>query len=205
MRLIFVLSLLLLSATSFPATAKADHRSSFVLCESEEYRFRFCPANTNRGVRLAEELSKRNCVYQRTWGFDGRGIWVDGGCRARFDLGGRNNSATLGGYPGDPFGGPSSGGGGGWNSTNDVPRWAVGRFVGYDPRSNRETRLSVSPDGSATLYSYKVTVRGYVDGDRLVLDSGAWYRLFRTRDGFSAERRGSEAIFFRPERHHWTR
>jgi len=39
---------------------------------------------TSRGVRLTNQRSGSPCVQGQTWGYDGRGIWVDRGCRADF-------------------------------------------------------------------------------------------------------------------------
>jgi hypothetical protein len=56
-------------------------------CESDRNRRRFCEADTSRGVRLIRELGNRACRQGETWGYDRRGIWVDGGCRAEFEVG----------------------------------------------------------------------------------------------------------------------
>lgn len=59
-----------------------------VLCESRDGRRAYCDANTHRGVRLVRQLSRNDCIEGQTWGSDQRGIWVDLGCRAEFELGG---------------------------------------------------------------------------------------------------------------------
>lgn len=56
-------------------------------CESDRNRRRFCEADTSRGVRLLRELSAGACQMDSTWGYDRRGIWVDRGCRAEFEVG----------------------------------------------------------------------------------------------------------------------
>ena len=58
-----------------------------ITCESDRNRRRFCEADTDRGVRLVREFSDRSCVINSTWGYDRRGIWVDRGCRAEFEVG----------------------------------------------------------------------------------------------------------------------
>jgi hypothetical protein len=50
-------------------------------------RRNFCGVNTSGGVRLVRQRSDADCVYNRTWGYDRRGIWVDRGCRADFEVG----------------------------------------------------------------------------------------------------------------------
>ena len=63
-----------------------------VVCESQKGDRQICPAETRRGVALAQQLSKASCEEGKSWGFDvERGlVWVDHGCRAEFFLGGTN-------------------------------------------------------------------------------------------------------------------
>lgn len=58
-----------------------------VYCASDDGNRHFCPTSTNSGVRLARQRSQSECIFGRTWGYTRRGIWVDQGCRADFDLG----------------------------------------------------------------------------------------------------------------------
>jgi hypothetical protein len=58
-----------------------------VYCASDDFDFRACPADTYSGVRLLRQRSDSPCIYGRTWGYDERGIWVDRGCRADFEVG----------------------------------------------------------------------------------------------------------------------
>ena len=69
-----------------------DHdrdRGGVMTCASDDGRRRFCDANTSRGVRLTRQISGSPCIEGQTWGFDERGIWVDRGCRAEFQVGRR--------------------------------------------------------------------------------------------------------------------
>lgn len=63
-----------------------------VTCESRDNRLTRCPASTFGGVRLARQISDSPCVFDRTWGWDTQGIWVNEGCRAEFIAG---TSETL--------------------------------------------------------------------------------------------------------------
>jgi hypothetical protein len=54
-----------------------------VTCESEGRR-KACAADTSAGVQLVRQLSESACVYERDWGWDAKGIWVNKGCRAEF-------------------------------------------------------------------------------------------------------------------------
>jgi Protein of unknown function (DUF3011) len=57
-----------------------------VVCESRSSQRSYCRADTRFGVQLMREMSRNNCVVNRTWGFDGKGVWVSNGCRAEFGL-----------------------------------------------------------------------------------------------------------------------
>ena len=54
-----------------------------VRCESTDKRLRRCDM-TIRGARLQRQLSDARCIEGRSWGWDRRGIWVSGACRAEF-------------------------------------------------------------------------------------------------------------------------
>jgi Protein of unknown function (DUF3011) len=58
-----------------------------VYCASEDMRRKNCPINTQGGARIIRQRSDADCIYGRTWGYDARGIWVDRGCRADFEIG----------------------------------------------------------------------------------------------------------------------
>lgn len=62
-------------------------RDDIIVCSSTEGRRTNCPADTRYGVSMIRQLSDRDCVRNRTWGWDEDGIWVSGGCRAEFRLG----------------------------------------------------------------------------------------------------------------------
>ena len=56
-----------------------------ITCESLDRRSNACGWDARWGHPvLVETLSADACLEGRTWGYDGRQIWVDGGCRARF-------------------------------------------------------------------------------------------------------------------------
>ena len=64
-----------------------DRRSRVVVCESGINSRHRCDADTQYGVHLTRQISRTNCILNRTWGYDSRGIWVRDGCRAEFTLG----------------------------------------------------------------------------------------------------------------------
>jgi hypothetical protein len=53
-------------------------------CESRDFRYRYCPVRNPREVELIRQTSSSNCRFNRSWGFDRGGIWVDQGCAAVF-------------------------------------------------------------------------------------------------------------------------
>jgi hypothetical protein len=55
-----------------------------VLCESRDYRYNYCPVRVRRDVDLVAQYSKTDCRFNRNWGYDRGGIWVDQGCSAEF-------------------------------------------------------------------------------------------------------------------------
>ena len=58
-----------------------------ITCSSDNGQRRYCSADTRSGVRLARQISGSGCGPS-TWGYDERGVWVDRGCQAEFDLSG---------------------------------------------------------------------------------------------------------------------
>ena len=55
-------------------------------CASRDGRYTLCRTETGRGVTLIRQLSRTACVQNQSWGFTREGIWVDRGCRARFQI-----------------------------------------------------------------------------------------------------------------------
>lgn len=56
-----------------------------IRCESQGGRYRSCGYVDRRShVEIRRQLSNTSCVYGRSWGVDGRQLWVDDGCRAIF-------------------------------------------------------------------------------------------------------------------------
>src|SRR5260370_40717366 len=55
-------------------------------CSSDDMRRPVCPVDTSGGVQMVQQKSEAKCIQNRTWGYDNRGIWVDRGCRAEFEV-----------------------------------------------------------------------------------------------------------------------
>ena len=54
-------------------------------CQSWNYQQARCPIPRAREVRLSRVIAG-NCVQGRTWGWSQGAVWVNGGCRAAFDI-----------------------------------------------------------------------------------------------------------------------
>jgi hypothetical protein len=73
---------------AFAVRGNARTTVASVTCESVDAARNVCGAETHFGVALVRQISESECVLDQTWGFDRDGIWVSGGCRAQFALGG---------------------------------------------------------------------------------------------------------------------
>lgn len=78
---------------------RPDDTGGLLRCESNDGRWQRCPADTRGGVELVRQLSRSACVRDQSWGVDRGGIWVNGGCRADFQVIPRRG----GGYGPDRF------------------------------------------------------------------------------------------------------
>ena len=70
--------------------------SAFIRCESQNYRYRECRADTRGGVQLVRVRGGR-CVQSQSWGYRQDFIWVNHGCRADFQTRYGNNHGGNGG------------------------------------------------------------------------------------------------------------
>src|SRR5262249_10193918 len=58
-----------------------------VSCSSDDMRRHYCDVETSGGGRLIVQRSESDCLRGQTWGYDGRGRWVDGGGRGDLEVG----------------------------------------------------------------------------------------------------------------------
>jgi hypothetical protein len=157
--------------------ALADYQ---IKCESNGNRYQYCNANTSGKVRLVQQMSSSNCRQGRDWGYDWNGVWVSNGCRARFQVGGKNtggggnnnnNNRNDAGTAVAVAGGLAILGAIIASSDNDnrpapppqpqpyysgVPPWGVGSFYGQDPYNGAWQTISIDPNGGVVRY-----VNGY--------------------------------------------
>ena len=71
-----------------------NNGGQIIRCESWNYRYARCSANTRDGVRLSRVLAG-DCS-RRNWGSDRNAIWVSNGCRAEFAVGRRGGGGSTG-------------------------------------------------------------------------------------------------------------
>lgn len=91
-RLIWQCCLILLAHLLVPAKSAGQ---TSLICESQNNQRQYCAADTRGGVSVLRQMSQAPCTQNQTWGYDGRGIWVDRGCRAEFHLGRASNPTPL--------------------------------------------------------------------------------------------------------------
>jgi hypothetical protein len=63
-------------------------RISTFQCISEDKKRRYCQADTRGGLRLIRSTGGSACIYDKTWGYDAGGVWVERKCQAEFETGG---------------------------------------------------------------------------------------------------------------------
>lgn len=71
---------------SLPAIQSAPVASvpTTIRCESVDNARSYCDAALAQRARVQQQLSRSACTEGVSWGLDGRGLWVDRGCRAEF-------------------------------------------------------------------------------------------------------------------------
>jgi hypothetical protein len=62
-------------------------RAETLVCESDYGKSHTCSVDTRAGIRMTRQISKTDCIYGRTWGYNNSGVWVRDGCRAEFTVG----------------------------------------------------------------------------------------------------------------------
>jgi len=75
------------ASSTASAAGVPQGQPSTIYCASDDGHRHGCPVDTSGGVEMVKQKSDARCIYDRTWGYDDRGIWVDRGCRADFLVG----------------------------------------------------------------------------------------------------------------------
>lgn len=166
------------------STANAQGRT--ITCESKYQRYQYCRVNTQNRVRLTRKLSNNPCTEGRSWGYDRRGVWVDDGCRARFEVAYRS-----GGNHGWDHG-HGHGHRPGHSGSNRVPNWAIGHFRGYNPQYNSEVDLRIHDNGKVVARIHGRRVTGHYNARAGEIElSQVRLRVDKARRGFRTTQAGN--------------
>lgn len=71
--------------SGFPDAPIPGAGGRFIVCESWQFQPQRCATDVFQRPRV--EVIAGTCVEGQTWGWDRGGVWVNGGCRARFRFG----------------------------------------------------------------------------------------------------------------------
>jgi len=67
-------------------------------CSSDDGGRHYCESDIQGKATMTRQRSGSPCRENYSWGYDRRGLWVDHGCRADFQLIGRRSGPVGGGY-----------------------------------------------------------------------------------------------------------
>lgn len=200
------LAALLCAATGAMAPPPVLARET-VRCESDNYRYRFCRADTDNRVELSRRISDSSCVEGRSWGYTWNGVWVDRGCAAEFRVGrghddhhhgggGSNDRAVVGAVVGlaalAAIAASRQ-----QQDSQEVASWTVGSFSGYDNLERTNVELTIVPGGRVDGRAGDRSFTGSLSGDRLEAGRHA-FRIQRRGNGFEAvdERNADHRVVF---------
>lgn len=178
----------------------ADER--IIRCESRNYRYQYCRADTDNRASLVSQVSPlARCELGRSWGYDNRGVWVDRGCAGEFRVGRGGGSggaaAAAGAVAGAAIIAAIIASKNHDSHKDAVPAWAVGNFRGFDDRERTDVELRISPSGTADGLAGGERFSGRWSQDRLEL-ARFRFRVTRAGSGFNAvdESDASHRIYF---------
>ena len=65
-----------------------DEEDDYILisCNSKNSKYKQCPIRISGHAELIRQKSRNACRFNKTWGYDRRGVWVNKGCRAEFAI-----------------------------------------------------------------------------------------------------------------------
>jgi hypothetical protein len=190
----------LVAAALLAAPVRADERT--ITCESRNFRYSYCRADTDRRVTLVSQRSSTRCRLWDNWGYDDRGVWVDRGCAAEFRVGrgggGGGRDAAIAGAAIAGIAIAAAVAANKDHHSDTVPSWAVGTFRGYDELERTDVELTILPGGSVTGYARGSSFSGRWDGTQLQAGRHR-FKVERSGNGFVAtdESERGNKIYFR--------
>jgi len=196
-----VAAICLLALTVPVIPARADERT--ITCESRNYRYSYCRADTDNRVTLSRQRSSTRCRLWDNWGYDNRGVWVDRGCAADFRVGKGGGGGKEAAIAGAAVAGVVIAAAIAANRDKDhhsdsVPSWAIGTFKGYDEEERTDVELTIQPGGSVSGWAAGSSLSGRWEKDSLQAGRKR-FRVERWGNGFVAteESGGGSRINFR--------
>jgi hypothetical protein len=179
------MALLIVTVLTVPAMPVSGDET--IRCESRRNRYQYCPADTENEVELKREMSRNRCVQWRTWGWDNRGVWVDRGCRAEFEVGddgmsGGAKAAIIGGVAAAVIAGILIAKKDDQSEKLEVPEWAVGMFRGWDEQERSSIELTIGRDGTVAGWWHDQDFTGRWQDDRVNLGRRS-FRASRQGEG----------------------
>jgi Protein of unknown function (DUF3011) len=155
-------------------------------CKSKDFNYSMCQTN-GRIVRatLKKQLSNSACIYGRSWGYQGYGLWVNHGCQRDFEVTTYGPPAPKppSPYPPNPFPpyptpqpepGP-------W--PDQVPYWAIGRWQSTMPFRGDYRYIQIYPSGSAVYYGPDGPASAYWYRDSIRFYDGGVMNVYRDVSG----------------------
>lgn len=191
MRAICIAQSLILILPVAPAYASETRT---VTCDSHDFKRQRCDVE-NKGVRFKHQLSASSCREGRDWGYDKRGIWVDNGCEAQFevtkDSGLSSGEAAAAVLIGGLLLGAMMAGGSDEKKAPSAtaqaaatpPNWAIGGFRGRNPSTQRNEDLLVEKTGQIKVIRQGQPYLGqWLNGQQLSIN-GENFRVERMGGG----------------------
>lgn len=209
--------------TPFPTLA-ADK----IDCESRHGRYKFCSIDTDGKVELTNEFSRDKCREGRSWGYEDKGVWVDRGCSAQFQVGRERDkhkdrkAAIAVGVVGLAALAAMAASHAREQEAQQQEaqqqevqqnepqqyqpehrrgsyRWNVGDFVAYDSRLGTVVKITVQADGAVAAYSRRGDKVGNFQGNFMSIGDTR-FRVERMENGFLATGQSDTSYQLRFER-----
>lgn len=182
-RAVAALAAVALASTS--VSAGASQRE--IRCDSRGLGHNFCRVDTEGRVELVDRHSLFSCREGRSWGYDGRGVWVDKGCSATFRVGrhGHNDKAVVAGAVVGLAALAAIAASRHKAEAVEVESWAVGSFDGDDAREGVRVSLRILPGGQVSGRAGEQDITGHLQGARLEAGRQV-FRVERQGTGFVA-------------------
>lgn len=130
----------------YRGNGRTDDRARTIRLKSQDKRYKSTRIDTRNGVRLIRQISDSPCIQGRSWGYDRDKVWVDRGCEAIFEVGGRGY-----GY-GNDRGRYDNGRYDNGRYNDDWRDWLPGRYSGR--QDGRDITVVIDRDGRGSLRHY---------------------------------------------------